>query len=583
MSVSRNYPDLILYRRLLAEARPYWAHIVILFFLYLLATPLTLLNPLPLKIAVDSVIGSQPLPAWLDQIAPSTITESTSSLLIFSVGFLIVIALLISLQALGTWMLQAYTGEKLLLRFRARLFRHIQKLSFIHHDNKGSMDSLYRIQNDTTAIQNTVAGFIPLVSGCVTLLGMIWVTSVIDWQLALVALAIVPLLILFTNLSRRFVRRQWFELKEHESSAMSVVQETLGALRVVKAFGKEDHQSKHFSNRSEKVVRDQINVALTEGGFDLLIGVTLGVGTAAVLLIGVRHVEAGILTLGDLLLVMAYLAQLYAPLATISKTVTQLQSSLASAERVFSILDQEVEVKELRDPVRIKRATGSIEIRDLCFGYEPGREVLHDISFRVDPGTRVGILGTTGSGKTTLVNMLLRFYDPDKGRILLDDIDIREYKLADLRKQFAMVLQEPVLFSASIAENISYSDPDASFESIRQAAHAANAHNFISNLPKDYDTVVGERGMRLSGGERQRISLARAFLKDAPMLILDEPTSSVDTATETVIMEAMDRLMEGRTTFMIAHRLSTLENCDLWVRLECGKPVRVFTTLPLVG
>jgi ATP-binding cassette subfamily B protein len=279
------------------------------------------------------------------------------------------------------------------------------------------------------------------------------------------------------------------------------------------------------------------------------------------------------MTVGQLLLVMAYIAQLYAPMKTISSQIGQMQSSMAGAERSFSLLEELPDVADSPHGRHLTRARGEIEFRDVSFEYASDRPTLHRINFHVSPGARVGISGTTGAGKTTLVSLLTRFYDPTSGQILIDGVDCREYRLSELRNQFAIVLQESVLFSSSVAENIAYAKPGASEAEIIDAAKAANAHDFIMSLPNGYDTLVGQRGGRLSGGERQRISLARAFLKDAPILVLDEPTSAVDVKTETAIMDAMEKLMHGRTTFMIAHRLSTLENCDVRLHLELGKLV----------
>jgi ATP-binding cassette subfamily B protein len=316
-----------------------------------------------------------------------------------------------------------------------------------------------------------------------------------------------------------------------------------------------------------------VRLALVEGGNALAIGLTTAVGTALVLGIGARHVQSGQLSVGDLVLVMGYLAQLYLPLQTIQKSILTLQSSLASAERALALLDEREEVPERPDALPLQRARGALEVRGVGFGYLPGVPVLRDVSFSLPAGSRLGIAGETGAGKSTLVSLLTRFYDVSEGRILLDGVDLRDYRLADLRAQFGIVLQDTVLFSTSVAENIAYARPEATRQEIVEAARAANADGFISALPEGYETLVGERGMRLSGGERQRLSLARAFLRDAPMLILDEPTSAVDVRTEAAIMDAMERLMSGRTTIMIAHRLGTLEGCDVRLELAGGRVV----------
>jgi ATP-binding cassette subfamily B protein len=349
----------------------------------------------------------------------------------------------------------------------------------------------------------------------------------------------------------------------------------LSALRVVKAFGQEEREHGRFVRRSDEGVWARIRVVVSESAFGLLVGMTIAGGTAAVLYLGVTHVRAEILTLGQLLLVMSYLAQLYQPLQTIGQQVAKLQSGLAGAERAFALLDELPDVVDRPDGRELTRARGEIAFENVAFSYDGEHPVLDDVSFEIPAGSRVGIIGRTGAGKTTLINLILRLYDPTHGRIVLDGVDIRDYRLVALRDQFAMVLQEPVLLSTSIAENIAYGRPEADHEAIIAAARAANADEFIRALPGGYDTQVGERGMRLSGGQRQRIAIARAFLKDAPILILDEPTSSVDTKTEAVIIDAMDRLMENRTTLMIAHRLSTLRDCELLLELDSGCLVNV--------
>jgi ATP-binding cassette subfamily B protein len=476
------------------------------------------------------------------------------------------------LQDLLATVLRTYTGERLVLTVRSKLFERAQALSFGYHDRVGTSDSAYRIQDDAKALQYlAVDSLVSLVTAAATFVAMIYVTARISGSLALVALTVSPVLIVAARSFRRKLRTQARGVKKLESGALSVVQEVLGALRVVKAFGQEHREQARFMSRAGEGMRARIALTLTQGTYALAIGATIGAGGAAVLYVGVRQVQRGAMTLGDLLLVMGYLSQLYAPLKTMAKKAGSLQSHLASAERVFGLLDEAAKTADRPDARRLRRARGAVAFDDVTFGYEPGRTVIHGVSFEAEPGARVGISGVTGAGKTTLMGLLTRFYDPLSGRILLDGFDLRDLAIRDLRAQFGIVLQEPVLFSTSIAENIAYARPNARETEVVGAARAANAHEFITRLPDGYATQVGDRGLRLSGGERQRISVARAFLKDAPILILDEPTSSVDVRTEAVIIEAMDRLMEGRTSFMIAHRLSTLRLCDTRLEVEGGR------------
>ena len=564
MTAGRGYSDRAIYLRVLREARPFWRHIFGIWLISLLSTPLALLLPLPLNIVVDSVLGDKPLPGFLEGIVPSSIQESTNALLIFSVVLLIAVELGSQVQSMSKSLLRTYTGERLTLHFRAQLFRHAQRLSLTYHDRKGTADANYRIQSDATSISSVaVDGVIPFVSAGITFVAMLAIIANIDMTLALIALIYAPVLVVLTWAYRRRLRVRHRQVKELESSALSVVQEVLTSVRVVKAFGQEDREEHRFTNRATEGMRARVRVALVDGSFWVAIALVTALGTGSVMYVGVRAVESGAMTLGSLLLIMGYLAELYSPMSTISRQVASLQSGFASAERAFSLLDQAPDVAERPDARSLPRATGEVEFRDVSFSYDSTAPVLEHVSFAVEPGTRVGISGRTGAGKTTLASLLTRFYDPTAGAIFLDRVDLREYRLADLRNQFAIVLQEPVLFSTSIGENIVYGRPEADRDEMIAAAKAADVHRFIETLPDGYDTAVGERGMTLSGGERQRISLARAFLKDAPILILDEPTSSVDLKTEATIVDAMERLMAGRTTFMIAHRLSTLESCSL--------------------
>jgi len=423
---------------------------------------------------------------------------------------------------------------------------------------------------------------------------MIYVTARINWRLALVALAASPVIFAVSRIFRRRLRRQSREVKRIESAAMGIVSQTLGGLRTVKAFGQEERETEKFMDESNAGMRARLRLAWAEGSFGLLVALITAASMAAVLFVGISGVRSKALTLGELLLVMGYVAQLHAPLKVLARKISSMQGHLASAERAFSLLDEAPDVVERPHARPLARASGSMTFQDVSFSYQahnaqasrtaapaPGGDlVLRDISFEVAAGTWVGIAGTTGAGKTTLVNLLMRFYDPTLGQILLDGGDLRDYKLADLRDQFALVLQEPMLFSTSISENIAYARPEASQAEVIAAAKVANAHDFISRLSNGYQTLVGERGMCLSGGERQRVAIARAFLKDAPILILDEPTSSVDVKTESAIVEAMERLIQGRTTFIIAHRLSTLKHCDFILRIERGQLVEMKECTP---
>ncbi|MES1021332.1 ABC transporter ATP-binding protein [Gloeocapsa sp. BRSZ] len=576
--MQKPYTNRILYKRVFQEAWSFRWHLVFLLLLSLLSTPFTLLTPLPLTIIVDTVLGSRPLPGFLQAILPASVQRSNEAILFFAIFLSIGVVVLGKLRGLVTSVLQTYVGEKLVLNFRGRLFNHAQRLSLAYHDAKGTYETNYRVQHDAPALQwIAIDGVIPFITSAVTLIGMVYVTALIHLQLALIAIAISPLLYWLSRLYGQRLRKQWRGAKKLESAAFSVVQEVLTAVRVVKAFGQEEREQARFIRQARESLRAKIRLTFVEGGLGVFVALTTAVGTAAVLYFGVRLVQNGELSLGNLLLVLGYLSQLYKPLESMSKRVASLQGSLAGAERAFALLDEPPDVIEKRMAQPLDRAEGTVTFENVSFGYDATSQILHNISFQLRPGTRLGIAGTTGAGKTTLVSLLTRFYDPTDGRILLDGVDLREYKLRDLRSQFAIVLQEPMLFSTSIAENISYARSDASYDDIIAAAKAANAHDFIMKMPQGYDTKVGERGMRLSGGERQRISLARAFLKDAPILILDEPTSSVDVKTEAAIMEAMERLMHGRTTLMIAHRLSTLEHCDARLVLEHGRVVKMTT------
>lgn len=546
--------------------------------LSILSTPITLLMPLPLKIVVDSVLGHQPLPRWLNRLIPTALSHT--GFLLLAAGLLIFIAFLSNLQSLASWLLQTYTGEKLVHDLRAQLLWHVQRLSLAFHERRGANDTAYRIQYDAAAIQNIlINGLLPIVSSAFGFVAMLYVTAQINWRLAIVAIILSPVLWLLAHNSSRKVRNGYDEVRELDSSAMLILHETLAAVRVVKAFGRETHGDELFRRKSRQRMTEQIRLASIQAGFHVLIGFAIALGTAAALVVGVRQVQAHAITVGELLLVMAYIAQLYEPLRNISGKIPELQAATSSVRRAFSLLDETPEPSEIPSKIPAKRVVGHFVFSDVSFQYTNGRRVLSNISFEVEPGTRVGIAGPSGSGKTTLINLLTRFYDPVEGCISLDGADLRNYKLADLRQQYSIVLQDPMLFSTTVAANIAFARPEATRAEVVRAAQMAAAHEFIVRLPNGYDTPIGEGASALSGGERQRLAIARAFLKDAPVLILDEPTSAVDVSTEQRIIEALETLMRGRTTFMIAHRLSTLEKSEQVLVLRNGRLMSVVSTL----
>lgn len=559
-------------RHLWRLARPYWLQLGSIFLLSLVATPLTLLLALPIKIVVDNVIGSLPLPHLLQPLLPTWAVTSRQAHLFLAVGLFLGFSLLMNLQGFSAWLLQTYTGENLVLDFRSRLFWHVQRMDLLFHDRRGTNELAYRIQYDAPAIQYIfLQGLVPIIGSALSFVGMLYVTARIDWGLSVIALMLSPALFLLARKSSRRARQGWDGVKRLDSSAMQVLHEVLASIRVVKAFGQEKFEDDRFRFRSRQRMVEQLRVAGGQAVFHVFITTTVAMGTVVAMFIGARHVIAGRITLGDFLLVMAYMGQLYEPLRTISAKLPEVQSWVVSMHRALALLEGAPEVAEAENAARLQRAAGRFSFFDVNFEYPVSGPVLNHISFEIPVGKRVGIIGPSGSGKSTLVNLLTRFYDPCHGQITLDGRDLCSYNLEDLRRQFAIVLQEPVVFSATVAENIAYGRPGASREQVIAAARAAYADEFILNLPNGYDTRIGDGGCRLSGGERQRLAIARAFLKDAPVLIFDEPTSAIDVQTEQEILEATEKLVQGRTTFVIAHRMNTVKNCDMLLVLKQGE------------
>ncbi|MCA9263957.1 MAG: ABC transporter ATP-binding protein, partial [Planctomycetales bacterium] len=445
----REYTAAGIYWRLLVAAKPFWKAIVALFVLNVVAMPLRLLAPLPLTIVVDYVLGQKAISntplVWL----PAGLSGG-DALLGMAIGLLLHVTLLAHLNALAIRVLHGSTAEYLVVRFRSTLFQHLQSLSLRYHDDQGSTESTYRIQYDAPCIQWIVLdGIIPFLTALITIVAMLLTILAIDWSLAALAMLLAPVLFVVTHYWGKSLRERWRTVKDLQSNAMSLVQQSFSSIRVVKAFGSEERERNRFVDRARTGLDEQIKVVRSQGWFELTAGMLIAVGTSAALYLGASHVQAGTLSLGAFLLVWAYLGQLYGPLQTVSTKITTLQGSLASAERVLSLLDEVPEVNEPPHARPLDRCEGAWEIRDVRFAYNSASPVLEGINLSVPAGTNVGIEGPSGVGKSTLMHLLLRFYDPQEGQLLLDGVDIREYRIADLRNQFSVVLQEPILFHTS--------------------------------------------------------------------------------------------------------------------------------------
>jgi ABC-type multidrug transport system fused ATPase/permease subunit len=555
--------------RVLRYLLPHWRLVAVSAALIILGALVGLLVPWPMKFLVDNVLSGLPMPptlAWL----LGNVAQDRMSLLVLTVvaGFVLV------LVQNGLSVLDSYVNTKIdqsmVLDFRSDLFRHAQRLSLAFHDQRRSGMLIYAINFQADAVARVIMAIPPLAQSALTLVGMVWVSYKIDPTLSLLSLIVVPFLYYAVHFYAKHIQRRLSQVLAAEGESLSIIHEAMSMLRVIVAFGREDYEHGRFRKQGEGTIRGRIRVTVWQTLFSLAVNLTTAAGTALVLGFGAYHVMQGRLTLGQLLLILSYIALIYKPLETISSTIGSLQQVFVALGVSFQLLDTPPEIHDEPGATDIGRAYGELAFEGVCFNYSSRVDTLQDISFDVKAGQVVAIVGPTGAGKTTLMSLVPRFYDLKKGRILLDGRDIRALTLRSLRQQISVVLQEPLLFSGTIAENIRYGRLDATMDEIMAAARSANAHDFIVELPNRYDTELGERGVQLSGGERQRIAVARAFLKDAPILILDEPTSSIDSKTEAVILDALDRLMIGRTTFMIAHRLSTIRRADVILVLDHG-------------
>lgn len=541
-----------------------------------------LLGPWPLKIVVDNVLERRPLSPLLARLFHS-FAANRLELLIAAVLSGLVIALLTN----GLTVISNYVNTKIeqfiTLDFRSHLFLHAQKMSLAFHDRRRSGMLIYMINSQGDAPAGLILTIPMLAESALTLIGMFWISFRMDWQLSLMSLAVVPFLYYSVGYYATHIQDRLQQVMGLEMESLAVIHESLSMMRVIVAFGREEHEHRRFRQQTTKAVAARVKVTVRQTLFSLVVNMTTAVGSSLVLGVGAYHVIQGRLTIGDMMVVIAYIAAVYKPLETISYTLGSLQNRFVNLKCTFELLDTEPDIRDIPHAKPITASRGHVVYKQVHFSYSGRTDTLHDISFEVRPGEVIGIVGPTGAGKSTLVSLLPRFYDPAEGCILLDGTDTRELALQSLRSQISIVLQEPLLFSGTIAENIRYGRLDAQENDIIAAAKAANAHDFIMRLPQQYETMLGERGAAVSGGERQRISVARAFLKNAPILILDEPTSSVDSKTEAVILEALDRLMMGRTTFMIAHRLSTLHQADRILVLNHGRIVEQGTPEELLA
>jgi ATP-binding cassette subfamily B protein/subfamily B ATP-binding cassette protein MsbA len=552
---------------------------VAVFALMLAQMALMALTPWPLKVIVDNALGKHPLPTWLQAFFVALPGPATRAALIWwAAGATIALFVLGWGANLAVSWASVRFGQSMSYDLACDLLEHLQRLSLRFHARHGIGSLMRRITGDSgcvaTIVQEAVLPTVTAVSTVTMMLSLMWV---LDPLLTAVALCVIPLMLLAFRLYASPMLARSYERQVAEAQIYATIEQTLGGLQVIQAFGRERQADERFRTDTDRTLAATIALTWAQVRFKLLIGAAVAVGAAGIFWLGGEEGMAGRVTVGSLLVFLSYLNSLYQPLHDISYSNATVTEAAGSARRVLEVLDAPLEVVDAPGAVRLGRVAGRVVFEDVWFGYEPGRPVLRGVSFEARPGEVVAVVGATGAGKSTLASLLPRFFDPDRGRVLLDGHDLRELELERVRASVGLVLQESFLFPFSIAENIAFARPGASQQEIEAAALAANAHRFICALPRGYETVVGERGATLSGGERQRIAIARALLKDAPVLILDEPTSALDADTEASVLDALERLMAGRTTIIIAHRLSTIRRAERIIVLDHGRPVEAGT------
>jgi ATP-binding cassette subfamily B protein len=562
-----------IYRRVLTYYRPFAGQTVLGLLVSLVAIGLSLLRPWPFKIIVDDILARNPNARF----------GSSPTLIPLLCVAVVVIQLFWGLLNLASNYLFVKVGLQALLKLRTDLYAYLQSLSLKYHDARRSSDSSFRVAYDSQSIQTIYnKGFTNIFSSVLMLVGMFVVMLRIDWKLALLSLGIVPLIVGAIYFFAHRIRAESTSIQEMDSAVLMQAQEGLSSIRMVHAFGREDFEVSQFRQRAHESLQANLRLTLTNVKSALVIGTLMALGTAAMYYLGTLHVLDGTLTLGSLILFSIYLGMLYQPLQELTYTTWAMEGATAGARRCFEVLDRADDVVDAPDAIELDETAGAVAFDQVSFGYGTGQPVLHGIDLAISPNQIAAIVGGTGAGKSTLLSLVPRFYDPIAGSVALDGHDLRQVTKRSLRSKIAIVLQDTLLFSTTIRENIAYGRLDATDDEIREAARRAQADEFISRLPGGYDNAVGERGGHLSVGQRQRIGIARAFLKDAPILLLDEPTSALDPTTEAAIMETIKELMRGRTTLIVTHRLATIHNVDRIVVLEHGRIVEQGTGPELV-
>ena len=574
-----------IYRRVLEYYRSFAVGTLIGVVFSLASIGLNLLKPWPFKVIVDYILPGRlrdfhPPPIFRSTLhltdgALAQSNQLTSTALIARLCLaLVLIQLLWGLCNFASNYVFVKIGLQALLKLRTDLYSHLQRLSLKFHDTRRSSDSSFRVAYDSQAIQTIYnKGFTGIFGSVITLVGTFAIMVRLDWQLTLLSIAIIPLLIVTIYFFAKRIRQESTWIQEQESAVLAQAQEGLSSIRMVHAFGREEFEVSQFHQQARGSLEANLRLTLTNVKSALVISTLMVLGTAAMYYLGTLHVLAGTLSLGSLLVFSAYLLMLYQPLESLTYTAWAMEGGTAGARRCFEVLDRQDDVVDLPSSIAIERTDGAILFQGVCFGYDRGRDVLQDIGLEIAPNQIIALVGSTGAGKSTLLSLVPRFYDPTHGRVTLDGRDIRQITKKSLRAQIAIVLQDTLLFSTSVRENIAYGRAEATDEEIREAARQAQADQFISQLPHGYESLIGERGSHLSVGQRQRIGIARAFLKNAPILLLDEPTSALDPSTEAAIMETIKELMHDRTTLIATHRIATIHTVDQIVVLDRGRVV----------